>query len=115
MEYDDDNEPVRLLKAVFNDTKGNPHELTIRASTVEEDELLEDLLTALIALYIMLVISIIIINHIILKKVWRSFYKLLDRLKSFKLGSGTSFKSPESPIEEFKILGREWKKSLLTK
>lgn len=112
MEYDDDNEPVRLLKTVFNDAKGNPHELTIRASTVEEDELLEDLLTALIALYIMLVVSIVIINHFILKKVWKSFYKLLEKLKSFKLGSGTSFKSPESPIEEFKILGRELEEML---
>lgn len=112
MEYDDDNEPVRLLKTVFNDAKGNPHELTIRASTVEEDELLEDLLTALIALYIMLLISIVIINHFILKKVWKSFYKILDKLKSFKLGSGTSFKSPESPIEEFKILGKELEEML---
>lgn len=112
MEYDDDNEPVRLLKTVFNDAKGNPHELTIRASTVEEDELLEDLLTALIALYIMLVVSIVIINHIILKKAWKSFYMLLDKLKLFKLGSGTSFKSTESPIEEFKILGKELEEML---
>ncbi len=107
MEYDDDDEPVRLLKAVFNDAKGNPHLLTVRASMVEEDELLEDLLTALIALYIMLVISIALLNHIILRKVWKSFYQMLDRLKYFRIGTGTAFKAPNSPIEEFKILGQE--------
>lgn len=106
-EYDDEDQPVRMLETVFNDSKGNPHKLTIRASMVEEDELLEDLMTALIALYIMLVISIALINHLILRKVWRSFYKLLDRLKYFKLGTGASFQSPESPVSEFKMLGRE--------
>lgn len=106
-EYDNEDQPIRILECVFNDAKGNPHLLTIKASMVEEDELLEDLLTALIALYIMLVISVAVINHLILRKVWKSFYQLLDRLKSFKLGTDTSFKSPHSPIEEFKILGKE--------
>ncbi|UUC45525.1 sensor histidine kinase [Flavobacterium cerinum] len=107
MEYDDDYEPVRVLKTVFMASDGNPYELTITASMVEEDELLEDLMTALIALYIMLVVSIVIINYFILKKVWRSFHSLLDKLRHFKLGTGTVFHAPPSPIDEFKVLGKE--------
>ncbi len=107
MEYDDDYEPVRVLKTVFMASDGNPYELTITASMVEEDELMEDLMTALIALYIMLVVSIVIINYFILKKVWRSFYSLLDKLRHFKLGTGTAFTAPASPIDEFKVLGKE--------
>jgi signal transduction histidine kinase len=106
-EYDGEDQPVRLLKTVFNDPQGNPHQLTIRASMVEEDELMEDLMTALIALYIMLVISIGVINQLILRKVWKSFYQMLDKLKHFKLGTGTAFTAPHSPVEEFKVLGRE--------
>lgn len=107
MEYDDDNEPIRLLETVFNDPNGNPYKLTVRASTVEEDELLEDLMVALIALYAMLVISIALLNYVILRKAWKSFYTMLDRLKNFKLGTGNSFKAPESSIAEFKALGNE--------
>ena len=107
MEYDDDNEPVRLLESVFNDPNGNPYKLTIRASMVEEDELLEDLMVALIALYAMLVISIALLNYVILRKAWKSFYTMLDRLKNFRLGTGNSFKAPDSPVSEFKILGKE--------
>lgn len=107
MEYDDDNEPVRLLETVFNDASGNPYKLTIRASMVEEDELLEDLLTALIALYIMLVVSVAVINHYILKKAWKSFYSMLNGLKKFRLGTGTAFTAPDSHISEFKSLGLE--------
>jgi signal transduction histidine kinase len=105
MEYDHDNEPVRLLVTDFKDGAGNPHRLTIRASTVEEDDLLEDLLTALIALYVMLVVSIVFINQLILRKVWKSFYNLLDRLKRYKLGTGNTFAAPASPVEEFSVLG----------
>lgn len=107
MEYDDDNEPVRLLETVFNDRNGNPYKLTIRASMVEEDELMEDLLTALVALYIMLVISIALINQVILRKAWKSFYEMLSGLKNFRLGTGNSFTAPHSPISEFKTLGVE--------
>ncbi|KGO92903.1 sensor histidine kinase [Flavobacterium subsaxonicum] len=107
MEYDDDDEPIRLLETVFNDPQGNPYKLTIRASMVEEDELLEDLLTALVALYIMLVISIALLNRYILRKVWKSFYELLGNLKSYKLGTGRNFTAPDSPVSEFKVLGNE--------
>lgn len=107
MEYDNDNEPVRLLETVFNDADGNPYKLTIRASMVEEDELLEDLLIALVALYFMLVISIAIINRVILKKAWKPFYSTLTQLKGFKLGTGHTFKAPESSISEFRTLGHE--------
>lgn len=106
-EYDNEDQPIRQLEAVFNDAKGNPHKLTIKASTVEEDELLEDLLTALIALYIMLVISIAVINQLVQRKVWTPFYTLLERLKYFKPGMGTVFKAPESPVSEFSMLGSE--------
>jgi len=113
MEYDDDNEPVRLLETVFNDKSGNPHKLTIRASMVEEDELLEDLLTALIALYAMLVMSIALLNRIILRKAWKSFYGLLDQLKIYKLGTGKAFKAQHSGIAEFRTLGNELEDLLL--
>ncbi len=111
-EYDNEDQPVRLLKTVFNDPQGNPHLLTIRASMVEEDELMEDLMTALIALYIMLVISIAVINQLILRKVWKSFYLMLNRLKQYKLGTGASFTAPPSPVEEFKMLGKELEEML---
>jgi len=106
-EYDNEDQPIRVLESVFNDPKGNPHKLTIRASMVEEDELLEDLLTALVALYTMLVVSIALLNRIILRKVWKSFYQLLNSLKKYKLGTGKGFEAPPSVVTEFKVLGHE--------
>lgn len=107
MEYDDDNEPIRTLTTVFNDKNGNPHELTIKASIVEEDELLEDLALALLGLYVMLVISILVVNHFLLKRIWKSFHAILTNLKNFKLGTGTRIKPVSSPIDEFETLAKE--------
>ncbi|MBF4485556.1 HAMP domain-containing sensor histidine kinase [Flavobacterium sp. CSZ] len=112
MEYDNDNEPIRTLKTVFNDDKGNPYELTIKASIVEEDELLEDLFLALIGLYVMLVISILAVNHLLLQKIWKSFYTILENLKEIKLGTGSQLKAIDSPIDEFNILEKEVEKML---
>ncbi|MBE8728034.1 sensor histidine kinase [Flavobacterium hungaricum] len=112
MEYDNDDEPIRILKTVFKDEAGNPYELIIKASIVEEDELLEDLFLALIGLYIMLVISILAVNHLLLKKIWKSFYTILENLKEIKLGTGSKLKPIDSPINEFNILAKEVEKML---
>lgn len=107
MEYDDDDEPVRLLQTVFNDAEGNPHRLTIRASMVEEDELLEDLLTALIVLYAMLVVSIALLNRVILKRAWAPFYAMMQKLKEYKPGKGKTFETVPSTVVEFRVLADE--------
>jgi signal transduction histidine kinase len=112
MEYDDDDEPVRLLQTVFNDAQGNPHRLTIRASLIEEDELLEDLLLALIGLYIMLVVSIALLNRVVLKKAWKAFYALLEKLRLYKPGKGQVFETPDSKVAEFRTLGNELQEML---
>lgn len=112
MEYDDDNEPVRLLQTVFNDPQGNPYKLTVRASMVEEDELMEDLLTALVALYVMLVVSIALLYRLVHKKAWYPFYSLLQNLKGYRPGSGTVVEMPKTHISEFQALSEELKELL---
>jgi two-component system OmpR family sensor kinase len=107
MEYDNEDEPIRTLKTVFDDGKGNSYELIIKASIVEEDELLADLFLALIGLYIMLVISILAVNHLLLKKIWKSFHITLENLKEIKLGTGSRLKPINSPIDEFNVLANE--------
>ncbi|MEP6802906.1 MAG: HAMP domain-containing sensor histidine kinase [Flavobacterium sp.] len=112
MEYDNDNEPIRTLKTVFDDDQGNSYELIIKASIVEEDELLEDLFLALIGLYVMLVISILLVNRLLLKRIWKSFHVILENLKEIKLGTGSKLKPINSSIDEFIILEKEVEKML---
>lgn len=105
MEYDDDDEPVRILQSIFS-IQNNYYQLEIYTSTVEEDELLENLLIALVVLYFVLVGSIILINHFILKKAWSPFYEILNGLKNYKIGSN-HFEKSNSNIKEFNELEDE--------
>ncbi|REC48293.1 sensor histidine kinase [Chryseobacterium pennipullorum] len=107
MEYDDQDQPYRVLEADFIDQYKNNRRLVIRTSTVEEDELVYDLTTALIVLYILLVISIVVLNTYLLNKAMRPFYQILDKLKKYQFGIPFSNEKQEYSIMEFEELNNE--------
>lgn len=103
MQNEKDYEPVRLLETVFKkDDKF--YKLKIITSMVEEDDLIEDLLFSLILLYVGLILSIVLLNNLILKKIWNPFYGLLQQLKNFRLEKDQKINTVSSNIEEFNLL-----------
>lgn len=109
MEYDDDYEPIRKLTCVFYHNNEDAYQLEIITSMIEEDELLENMLLGLLVLYIMLVVSIVILSHVLLRKTWKSFYKLLSNLKNYRINSNQFFEVPNTSIDELNYLGKEMK------
>lgn len=107
MEYDDKDQPYRVLEADFIDQFKGHQRLVIRTSTVEEDELIYDLTTALIVLYILLVISIVAVNGYLLNKAMRPFYQILDKLKKYQFGIPFSPEKQNYKITEFEELNVE--------
>lgn len=107
MEYEDDHEPYRVLETYFIDKEAQPKRLEIRSSVVEEDEFAQNLFVALVALYILIVTSIIIINNIILRKTWKPFYQILKKLGNYDFGKENYEKSKKTHIHEFELLNRE--------
>lgn len=107
MEYDDKDQPYRVLETDFIDQFGKRQRLEIRTSTVEQDELVYDLTTALIVLYILLVISIVAVNGYLLNKAMRPFYAILDKLKKYQFGISSVEKPQDYSITEFEELNVE--------
>ncbi|MDM1398907.1 HAMP domain-containing histidine kinase [Myroides odoratimimus] len=113
MDVDDNEEPVRMLTTTFEDKNGDNFLLEIRTSTIEADDLLGDFGIAVGALYLMLIISIFLINYFILRKVvWGSFYKLLDNLKNYTIGKEVITEETKTPIREFADLQLEINKMI---
>ncbi|MEG0851559.1 MAG: HAMP domain-containing sensor histidine kinase [Flavobacterium sp.] len=112
MEYDDEMEPYRILETYFLDGNGNHYRLEIRTSTVEEDDFGLDLFFALIFLYIFLVVSIVLINNIVLKKVWKPFYGTLENLGQYEFGKQYKPKQNTTEIREFKLLDQKIEKMI---
>lgn len=98
-----DYEPVRVLNSAF-ENGGKYYQLTVMSSMVEEDDLIANLLYALIFLYASLLIVIIVINNVILKKMWKPFYQNLEELKNYKLGKDKKLNVIATNVYEFKEL-----------
>lgn len=108
---EEDFEPFRMLKTVF-ELNGNYYHLSLITSMVEEDDLIEDLFYALVFLYLGLIFSVLILNNFLLKKIWRPFYNLLDNLKTFRLDDPKPFDAKKTRIDEFQLLNDSVKKLL---
>lgn len=111
-QYDEDELPVRILQTHFIDINGNYQQLEIYTSTIEMDDLTENIIIALLILFFALLLSIIFINHWTFKKAWKSFYSLLQQLKTYKIEQTQEVLSTEIPIREFDELQSEINKMI---
>lgn len=93
-------EPVRVLTTVFEQNE-NFYELKIFNNMVEEDDLVKELLWDAAGLYVLLIFSILLINNLVLQKLWKPFYDLLHDLKNYRLGAGKTFPKAETKTKEF--------------
>jgi len=106
-----DYEPIRMLTTVFSH-QNRFYELRVITSMVEEDDLIEDLLFALLWLYLGLIASILVLNNILLKRIWQPFYKLLQRLQEFRLEEPSQLVAEPTEVAEFKLLNSTIEKLL---
>ncbi len=107
MPYDEDDEPYRILHTGFYDRDGNPYKLEIRTSTVEEDEFLINLALSLAVLYLVIVLSIMVINHFVLRKAWKPFHQILANLSKYRFGDVKSFYAVPTQVSEFEELNEQ--------
>jgi signal transduction histidine kinase len=103
MQNEQSDEPVRLLTTVFL-KNGKYYQLQVATSMVEEDDLVKQIFYAVTWLYLGLVISIIVFNNFLLKKVWRPFYHLMRQLKKFRVDQPTAVTRVKTNVDEFKLL-----------
>jgi signal transduction histidine kinase len=81
---ENDLEPVRILHSAF-EHQDNYYHLKVISSLIEEDDLIEDSFWSIIWLFLILIASILIVNNIVLGKLWKPFYDILERLNTFRL------------------------------
>lgn len=96
-------EHVRLMtKGV--EQGGRLFRMQVYASTVEEDDLLEQLLWALLGLYAVVVLTLIAVHRAVLGRMWRPFHGILAAMKEFRLGRDNGLREVPTSITEFREL-----------
>ena len=111
MQNEKSHEPVRLLQTVFLQN-GRYYKLQVATSMVEEDDLIKQLFYSILWLYIGLVVTIVIFNNFLLKRIWKPFYDLLQQLRNFRLDKAGPLKTPETTVDEFRMLNETAQKLL---
>lgn len=105
MQNEDEYESVRILESVFAHG-GEYYKIMLITSMVEEDDQIENLFTYLIGLYLVLLVSILLLNNLVLRKVWRPFYTLIDTLKGFRIERDAPIMAESTKIDEFELLNQ---------
>lgn len=98
-----DLEPFRVLHTAFKN-KDKYYELKVVASTLEQDDLMRTLLYSVIGLYLLILLSILVVNNFLLRKIWVPFYQLLQQLKLFRIDKNNTITTTKTNVKEFKEL-----------
>src|SRR5699024_5243350 len=92
--------PVRMLTTTFTDNQDN-YELKILNPMIENEDLIERLFANMVFLYISLIFAIVLINNIVLRRVWKPFYGLLKQIKNFRLEKRNEIPEIQTKTKEF--------------
>lgn len=101
MEETDESEPARFLRTIFKDREGNCFELTVCTPTFEKDDLTKTILWWILALYLLLLLTVIVITLAVLQKSMRPFYRILDWLSGYTPGQPRGSLEITTDVSEF--------------
>lgn len=106
IEETDENEPARFLRTIFKDQEGELFELTVCTPTFEKDDLTKTILWWILALYMILLLTVIIIALAVLQKSMRPFYRILDWLNGYTPGQPRDSLEVTTNVSEFTRLNK---------
>ena len=96
-----ETEPARILTTIFRNDNGQYFELSVSTPTIEKEDLRESIFYLLIGLFIILLITILLINIWVFYRSMNPFYVLLHWLEDYRLGQ--SNKSLNNPTHTFEF------------
>jgi len=92
--------PFRQLSSSV-EIKGQSYLLTVRMSLIDNDELAFAIGSVQALLIVLLAAGLLLINRSLNKKLWKPFYRILERLKAYQLDKSESFQTEVTNIIEF--------------
>lgn len=99
-----DYEPFRMLTSVFRGVNGKYYKLRVISSTVEEDDMVEDLLYSLLWLYLILIGGMVAIHYLLLRRIWKPFYKTIEKVRRLKISDTGKVAFYPTRVQEFRDL-----------
>lgn len=79
-----ENVSARLLRSYYT-VDGSNYQITVVKTTMEEEELLEGILTTFALIVGFLIVAFVIVNWLLSKTLWKPFYRTLSRLNMYDI------------------------------
>lgn len=104
IQIENEYEPMRVYKSSFKDSAGQFYEIELFLSTIERDNIIENILFYLILLFVLLLGILLVGMRLVLKHTFRPLHKLLNWLNSIVPGNEVPALNNDTEITEFKML-----------
>lgn len=105
---DEDKKDLEAGRALISSVKvlGQNYRILVTQSKVETEDLIQIIFLITIGVIVSLLVILIVLNRVILKSIWKPFYKVLFQLKEFSLANHTTINNTPSTIDEFTQLNQ---------
>lgn len=104
-ELKEQNHVENFRQLIFGIQVNNkPYKTTVSKSLEETDTLKRSILWVTSAIVLLMLFASIIINRLLLQRLWQPFYNTLNILKDFSLNKKQNSQFPESSTEEFDLM-----------
>jgi signal transduction histidine kinase len=92
--------PIRYLIS-YNNKAGKSYSIEILKPLINSNQLIKDIFFVMFIMFLFLLMSLIIINYIISKNTWSTFYTTLKKLKDYDINSENGLVLNQTTITEF--------------
>lgn len=92
------NVPIRI--------EGKPYTLSIKTSLLEADDMITGVALFFVIILLVLFITILFINKLLSKRMWKPFYQTLQQIEKFEIDKHHKTDLPNSDIMEFNQLNK---------
>jgi signal transduction histidine kinase len=98
--------PYRYIYYRGNTVRNQGYSIRIMQVLSEKMDLLETIALYTFYLFLVLLLISLVLNYIVSRKLWKPFYRTVEKAENFNLVSDESFDLPETDILEFNQLNR---------
>lgn len=99
-----ETEPARVLKTIFQNNEGQYFKLVVMTPTIEKRDVKYSIFIWMSILYLSLLVIIIMLNIYVFYQSMKPLYRLLDWLKSYRIGQKNEPLVNRNSITEFRTL-----------
>lgn len=103
VQHDSRKDVFRTLR--FNvAADGKWYEVTVQKSLEGTDDMMKSIITITLSTIMLIMIVSLLVNRMILRKLWKPFYETLDVIRNFELGKKSLPQFPATNIDEFSFM-----------